>query len=175
MPEYMHNTDARFDLRYPGKDAIKLEPHLHTYIDLKIALEIPATTMIQLTSKSSLAKKKINIRGKIIDARYVENIITMLQNNSEKAYIIKPNKKIAQAIFLFLVKITQLVSVGNREKLGITAREIQRFRSTDRIDVSVNMTEEEVVNKEEIISTHQLIFIPSYDRYMVIIERKVKD
>ncbi|KAG9298007.1 hypothetical protein G9A89_018835 [Geosiphon pyriformis] len=58
MPEHVHNTDAGFDLRYLGKDAIKLEPHLCTCIDLKVTLEIPATTMIQLASKSSLAKKK---------------------------------------------------------------------------------------------------------------------
>ncbi|KAG9286278.1 hypothetical protein G9A89_014264 [Geosiphon pyriformis] len=46
MPERVHNTDAGFDLRYPGKNVIKLEPHSHTCIDLKIALEIPATTMV---------------------------------------------------------------------------------------------------------------------------------
>ncbi|KAG9290551.1 hypothetical protein G9A89_020921 [Geosiphon pyriformis] len=94
MLECTHNTDARFDLRYLRKDVIKLEPHSHTYIDLKIALEIPAT-IVQLASKSSLMKRGINIRGEIIDAGYVENIIAMLQNNSEKAYIIEPNKKIA--------------------------------------------------------------------------------
>ncbi|KAG9304861.1 hypothetical protein G9A89_001759 [Geosiphon pyriformis] len=78
MPERAHNMDTGFDLRYPGKDAIKLEPHSHTCIDLKIALKIPATTMVQLASRSSLAKRGINIRGRIIDTGYVENIITML-------------------------------------------------------------------------------------------------
>ncbi|KAG9295143.1 hypothetical protein G9A89_006124 [Geosiphon pyriformis] len=37
------------------------------------------------------------------------------------------------------------------------------------------MTEKEIVDKGEIISTHQSIFIPPYNQYMVIIERKVKD
>ncbi|KAG9287799.1 hypothetical protein G9A89_017394 [Geosiphon pyriformis] len=124
MPEHVHNTDAGFDLRYLEKDAIKLEPHLRTCIDLKIALEIPATTMVQLASKSSLAKREINIRGGIIDIRYMENIITMLQNNSEKTYVIEPNEKIAQTIFLPLVKIVQLVLVGNKKELEITARGI---------------------------------------------------
>ncbi|KAG9305753.1 hypothetical protein G9A89_005151 [Geosiphon pyriformis] len=105
MPECAHDTDAGFDLRYPGKDAIKLELHSRTCIDLKIALEIPVTTMVQLASRSSLAKRGINIRGGIIDAGYVGNIIAMLQNNSEKAYIIEPNKKIAQAIFLSLIRV----------------------------------------------------------------------
>ncbi|KAG9298857.1 hypothetical protein G9A89_015878 [Geosiphon pyriformis] len=140
MPECVYNTDAEFDLRYSGKNTIKLEPHLHICIDLKIALEISATTMVQLAFK------------RIIDTGYVENIIAMLQNDSEKAYIIEPNKKIAQAIFLPLVKIAQLVSIGNREKLGITVREIQDFGSTGRIDIPINMAEEEIVDKREIIS-----------------------
>ncbi|KAG9304371.1 hypothetical protein G9A89_019933 [Geosiphon pyriformis] len=153
MPEQMHDTNTGFDLRYPGKDVIKLEPHSHICIDLKIVLEISATTMVQLASQSSLAKREINIRGGIIDAEYVENIITMLQNNSNKAYIIEPNEKIAQAIFLLLVKIAQLIPMKNRKELGITARKIQGFGSIDRIDVPVNITEEEIVGQKEIIST----------------------
>ncbi|KAG9301425.1 hypothetical protein G9A89_018097 [Geosiphon pyriformis] len=174
MPEHVHDTDAEFDLRYPRKEAIKLEPHLCTCIDLKIALEILATTMVQLASRSSLAKKKINIRGGIIDVGYVGNIITMLQNDSEKAYIIESNKKITQAIFLPLVRVAQLVSVGKREKLGITARGIQGFGSTGRIDVPVNMAEEEIVGQREIISTGQAISIPPYSQYMLAIEKKKK-
>ncbi|KAG9284630.1 hypothetical protein G9A89_004672 [Geosiphon pyriformis] len=105
MSERVHNTDAGFNLRYSEKDAIKLEPHSHTCNDLKIVLKIPATTMIQLASRSSLAKRGINIREGIIDAGYVGNIMAMLQNDSEKTYIIELNEKIAQAIFLSLVKV----------------------------------------------------------------------
>ncbi|KAG9304404.1 hypothetical protein G9A89_019966 [Geosiphon pyriformis] len=174
MPERAHNTDTGFDLRYPGKDDIKLEPHSRTCIDLKIALEIPATTMVQLASRSSLAKKRINIRGGIIDVGYIGNIIAMLQNDSKKAYVIEPKEKIAQTIFLPLVRIAQLVSVGKKEELGITAREIQEFGFTGRIDVPVNMAEKEIVSQGEIISTGQAIFIPSYSQYMLTIERKEK-
>ncbi|KAG9289392.1 hypothetical protein G9A89_007953 [Geosiphon pyriformis] len=175
MLERAHNTDTGFDLRYPGKDAIKLEPHSCICIDLKIALEIPATIMVQLASRSSLAKRGINIRGGIIDVGYVGNIITILQNDPEKAYVIEPNEKIAQAIFLPLVRIAQLVSVRKREELGIMARGIQRFGSTDRIDIPVNMAEEEIVGQEEIISTGQAISIPPYSQYMLAIERKEKE
>ncbi|KAG9301060.1 hypothetical protein G9A89_015796 [Geosiphon pyriformis] len=175
MSECVHNIDAEFDLRYPGKDLIKLKLHLHICIDLKITPEIPATIMVQLASRSSLAKKEINIRGEIINAEYIRNIIAMLQNNSEKTYIIDLNEKIAQAIFLSLVKIAQLVLVRNREELEITAKEIQEFRSMGRIDIPVNMTEKKIINKGEIISTHQPIFIPPYNQYMVTIERKVKN
>ncbi|KAG9285474.1 hypothetical protein G9A89_010949 [Geosiphon pyriformis] len=175
MPKRTHDTDAEFDLKYQEKNPIKLEPYSCICIDLKIVLKILATTMIQLAFRNSLAKKGINIRKKIIDARYIKNIIAMLQNDSEKAYIIDPNEKIAQAIFLSLVKVAQLVSVENRKELGITARRIQGFESTSRIDVSVNMAEEEVIDKGEIISTHQLISIPLYDQYMLTIKREVKN
>ncbi|KAG9292581.1 hypothetical protein G9A89_006952 [Geosiphon pyriformis] len=153
MSECVHDTDAGFDLRYSGKNAIKLEPYSHICINLKIVLKILATTMVQLAFRSSLAKKGINFREGIIDAGYVGNIISMLQNDSEKAYIIEPNERIAQAIFLPLVKIAQLVSVRNRKELGITARGIQGFESTGRIDVPVNMVKEKIIGQGEIIST----------------------
>ncbi|KAG9298403.1 hypothetical protein G9A89_000402 [Geosiphon pyriformis] len=172
IPKQVHDTDTRFNLRYLKKNAIQLKPHSHTCIDLKIALEISATTIVQLASRSSLVKKKINIRREIIDAEYMGNIITILQNDSEKAYIIEPNKKIAQAIFLSLVKIAQLVLVGNRKKLKMTAREIQEFES---IDVPVNMAEKKIVGKEEIISTCQLISILPYNQYILAIKKRVKN
>ncbi|KAG9293199.1 hypothetical protein G9A89_010536 [Geosiphon pyriformis] len=175
MPKRAHDMDAGFDLRYPGKNVIKLEPHSRTCIDLKIALEILATTMVQLASRSNLVKREINIRGGIIDVEYVGNIITMLQNDSEKTYVIEPNEKIAQAIFLPLVRIAQLVLVGKRKELGITARGIQGFRSTGRINVPVNMAEEKTVGQGEIILTSQVISIPLYSQYMLAIERKEKE
>ncbi|KAG9290610.1 hypothetical protein G9A89_011573 [Geosiphon pyriformis] len=46
MPECVHDTNVGFDLKYPGKDLIKLEPYSCTCIDLKIALKIPATTIV---------------------------------------------------------------------------------------------------------------------------------
>ncbi|KAG9296692.1 hypothetical protein G9A89_001324 [Geosiphon pyriformis] len=156
MPEHVHDTDAGFDLKYSEKDTIKLKPYLHTYIDLKVALKIPTTTIVQLASRS-------------------RNIIAMLQNDSEKTYIIDPNEKIAQAIFLLLVKVAQLVSVENRKELRITARGIQEFRSINRIDVPINMAEEEIIDKREIIFTHQPISILPYDQYMLAIKKKVKD
>ncbi|KAG9302615.1 hypothetical protein G9A89_007319 [Geosiphon pyriformis] len=155
MPEHAHNNNTGFNLRYLEKEAIQLEPNSCTCVDFKIALEILATTIVQLAFRSSLAKKGINIRRGIINVEYIENIIVMLQNDSKKTYIIEPNEKIAQAIFLLLVKIAQLVSVRKREELGITARGIQGFGSTGRIDILVNMAEKKIVDKEEIISTSE--------------------
>ncbi|KAG9287822.1 hypothetical protein G9A89_017417 [Geosiphon pyriformis] len=107
--------------------------------------------------------------------RYIGNIIAMLQNDSEKAYVIELNEKIAQAIFLHLVRIAQLVLVRKREELGIMARGIQGFGSTDRIDIPVNIAEEKIVGQGEIISTGQAISISPYSQYMLAIERKKKE
>ncbi|KAG9298644.1 hypothetical protein G9A89_012712 [Geosiphon pyriformis] len=85
------------------------------------------------------------------------------------------NTNIAQTIFLPLVKIAQLVSVGNRKKLGIIAKKIQGFGLTGRIDVPVNMAEKKIVDKGEIISICQSISIVPYDQYIITIKRKVKD
>ncbi|KAG9288063.1 hypothetical protein G9A89_017658 [Geosiphon pyriformis] len=163
MPECMHDTNVEFNLKYPKKNAIKLKSHLHIYINLKVVLKILATTIVQLAFRFSLVKKGINIKERIIDAEYVENIIAMLQNDSEKAYIIKPNEKIAQAIFLSLIKIAQLVLVGKKKELEMTVRRINGFEFMDRIDIPVNMTEEEVIDKGEIIFTYQSISILLYD------------
>ncbi|KAG9302201.1 hypothetical protein G9A89_020635 [Geosiphon pyriformis] len=175
MPERAHDTDVGFDLKYPGKNAIKLEPNAQVCINLRIALEIPATTMVLLVFRSSLVKKGINIREGIVDAGYTENISAMLQNDSEKTYTIEPNEKIAQAIFLPLVKVASLVSIKTRNELGITARGIQGFGLMGRIDVPVNMTEKEIVGQGKIISTSQAISILLYSQYMLAIERKEKE
>ncbi|KAG9296638.1 hypothetical protein G9A89_002909 [Geosiphon pyriformis] len=110
-PEKAHETDTGFDLRYSGQLSIVIALHSLVKIDLKIALEILISTIVQVISRLSLAKKEINIKGEIIDVGYIGNIIVMLQNNLDKPYKIKSHKKIAQAIFLLLVKIPQLALV----------------------------------------------------------------
>ncbi|KAG9292899.1 hypothetical protein G9A89_016261 [Geosiphon pyriformis] len=111
----VHDTNTSFDLRYSGQSPIIIAPHFFVKIDLKIVLEIPVSTMVQVAFQSSLAKKKIDVKGGIIDAGYMENIIMMLQNNSNRPYKIESQEKIAQAIFLLLVKIPQLTPITTQE------------------------------------------------------------
>ncbi|KAG9293593.1 hypothetical protein G9A89_005596 [Geosiphon pyriformis] len=131
-PEKAHETNTGFDLRYLGQSSIIIALHSLIKIDLKITLEISVSTMIQVAFKSSLAKKKINKKEGIINAKYMENIIVMLQNNSDKSYKIKSYKKIAQVIFLSLIKISQLAPVTTQEELGFTAQGIKGFGSIDQ-------------------------------------------
>ncbi|KAG9292222.1 hypothetical protein G9A89_023942 [Geosiphon pyriformis] len=129
-PEKAHEIDAGYDLRYPEKDILVLQPKFLTKINLKITLEIPPRAIVQIASRSSLASKEINVKGEVIDARYTEDITIMLQNETDKPFRIEHVEKIAQAIYLPLINILGLQSIKNREQLGKSERETQDFGST---------------------------------------------
>ncbi|KAG9306953.1 hypothetical protein G9A89_008713 [Geosiphon pyriformis] len=61
IPERAYPTDTGFDLRYPEDQSTMLPPRSITKIDLKIVVEIPSGIMVQMASRSSLAKKEISI------------------------------------------------------------------------------------------------------------------
>ncbi|KAG9299680.1 hypothetical protein G9A89_006396 [Geosiphon pyriformis] len=128
-----------------------------------------------LTKEQELKWFNNNNEGIMSEHVHDTNVGFDLRYPGKDTYIIEPNEKIAQAIFLSLVKIAQLVSVENREELEITARGIQGFESTDRVDIPVNMVKEEIIDKGEIISTSQPISIPPYNQYIVVIKKKVKN
>ncbi|KAG9295056.1 hypothetical protein G9A89_017850 [Geosiphon pyriformis] len=121
IPERAHPTDAEFDLHYLEDQSTTLPPRSITKIDLKIAVEIPPGIMVQMA-----------IQEGVINSRYTGNLMVLLQNNSEKPYTIESKEKIAQAIFLSLVKIGKFVSVENREKLSQTTRGTFGFGSTGK-------------------------------------------
>ncbi|KAG9293075.1 hypothetical protein G9A89_016437 [Geosiphon pyriformis] len=86
--------------------------------------------MVQIASRLLLASKGINVRRGIIDAGYTGDITIMLQNETDKSFRIEHAKKIAQAIYLLLINISDLQSVNNREQLGKSKRGTQDFGST---------------------------------------------
>ncbi|KAG9303215.1 hypothetical protein G9A89_004045 [Geosiphon pyriformis] len=138
-PEKAHEIDAKYDLRYSGKDTLILQPKSLTKINLKIALKIPPRAIVQIASRLSLASKGINIRGGVIDAGYTGDITIMLQNETDKPFKIEHAEKIAQAIYLPLINISGLQSVNNRKQLGKSEKRTQDFGSTERFTVPVNI------------------------------------
>ncbi|KAG9304601.1 hypothetical protein G9A89_020165 [Geosiphon pyriformis] len=125
--EKAHKIDAEYDLRYPGKNTLVLQPKSLTKINLRIALKIPPEAMVQIAFRLSLASKGINVRGGIIDARYTRDITIMLQNETDKPFEIEHAEKIAQAIYLPLINILGLQSVKNREQLGKSEKGTQKI------------------------------------------------
>ncbi|KAG9306173.1 hypothetical protein G9A89_016077 [Geosiphon pyriformis] len=138
-PKKAYNIDAEYNLQYSGKDILVGEPKSLTKINLKIALEIPLGAMVQIASRLSLASKKINVRGEIIDAEYTGNITIILQNEINKLFKIKHAEKIVQAIYLLLINISGLQSVNNKKQLEKSERRIQDFGSIGRFTVPVNI------------------------------------
>ncbi|KAG9299341.1 hypothetical protein G9A89_013989 [Geosiphon pyriformis] len=105
-------------------------------------------------------KKKISIQEGVIDSGYTGNLMVLLQNNSEKSYTIESKEKIAQAIFLPLVKIGKFVPVKNCEKLLQTIRGTFGFGSTEKeIEANFTKTIEEkgkVIKTETNLVQHQI-------------------
>ncbi|KAG9303837.1 hypothetical protein G9A89_018734 [Geosiphon pyriformis] len=96
-------------------------------------------------------------------------------NSNPKTYIALPDLTKAQELKWFSDNNkAKLISMRNRKELEITARGIQGFGSTSRIDVPVNMAEEEVIDKGEIISTRQLISISPYDQYILTVKNQAQ-
>ncbi|KAG9302007.1 hypothetical protein G9A89_021051 [Geosiphon pyriformis] len=150
-PKRAHDTDAGFNLRYPGQLPIIIAPHSLVKIDLKIVLEIPISTMIQVASQSSLAKKGIDIKGGIIDASYTGNIIV--------------NQKIQDQALLFEAS-PEICSLANVANLYLLAKAHKHFK----IPIH-NLTEDVIEIPEETlvgsISTdsqnpEKLQFIPDF-------------
>ncbi|KAG9294486.1 hypothetical protein G9A89_001702 [Geosiphon pyriformis] len=77
-PEKAHKIDVGYDLKYPGKDTLVLQLKSLTKINLKITLEIPLRTIVQIVFRLLLASKGINIRGRVIDTGYTRDITIML-------------------------------------------------------------------------------------------------
>ncbi|KAG9296234.1 hypothetical protein G9A89_014826 [Geosiphon pyriformis] len=160
-PEKAHEIDAGYNLKYPGKDNLVLQPKFLTKINLKIALEIPPRAMVQIASRSSLASKGINIREGVIDAGYIGNITIMLQNETDKPFKIEHAEKIVQAIYLLLINISGLQSVNNREQLGKSERGTQGF-------VPVNIALNTQNESYQIFQLPQPITISSFEEHYEI-------
>ncbi|KAG9295894.1 hypothetical protein G9A89_006633 [Geosiphon pyriformis] len=156
-PKRAHDTDAGFDLQYSKQSSIIIVPHSLVKIDFKIVLKIPVSTIVQVVSQSSLAKKEIDLKGRIIDADYMENIIMMLQNNLDRPYKIELHNKIASA-----------------SELGLTTRKINGFGSSGRGNVPVNLVKEDS-DQIELIYTNTVIFIPLYQQYLLKVNQKIQD
>ena len=141
QPTRAYESDAGLDLFYTGNQPLVLKAQSVTMVDTEVALEIPPGTYVKIDSRSSMAKKGINVVGGVCDAGYTGNIIVQLSNTTKNDLCIQKNDKIAQAIFLPLVAIEKLVRVEKREELGISDRAEKGFGSSDRQSLSFEVGE----------------------------------
>ncbi|KAG9295309.1 hypothetical protein G9A89_021240 [Geosiphon pyriformis] len=154
-PEKAHKIDAEYDLRYPERNTLILQPKSFTRINLKIAFEISPGIMI----------KEINIKEGIIDAGYTGDITVMLQNETNKPFKIEHAEKIAQAIYLPLINISGLQLVNQREQLRKSERGTQDFGSTGRFMIPVNIALNTQNESHQILRLPQPITISPFGEY----------
>ncbi|KAG9297915.1 hypothetical protein G9A89_002623 [Geosiphon pyriformis] len=121
-PIYLTKNQSAIQLKYFDNNRQGIKPEKAHEIDAEYDLRYP--------DKNTLRR---------IDTGYIGDIIIMLQNETDKALIIKHAEKIAQAIYLLLINISGLQSVNNREQLGKSKRRTQGFGSTRRFTVLVNI------------------------------------
>ncbi|KAG9289069.1 hypothetical protein G9A89_004044, partial [Geosiphon pyriformis] len=99
--------------------------------------------------------------------------MVLLQNNSEKPYTIESKEKIAQAIFLLLVKIGKFVPVENREELSQTMRGTFGFGSTGK-GIEANFAET-IEKKGKVIKNEQSITLLPYGKSEIRIKSTIKE
>jgi deoxyuridine 5'-triphosphate nucleotidohydrolase len=175
LPEKAHETDAGFDMRYPGKEILNILPYEASFVNTHVAMEIPTGSFCQLKSRSSLIKKGIKVKAGIIDAGYTGDIGIYLFNNSNTTQQIQPNERIAQAIFLPLINISNLKEVNTREELGQTSRGQNGFESTGT-DKLLNILEEyEEKYEEKDLEDQPLLKILEEMEQQVILDIEVKE
>ncbi|KAG9295013.1 hypothetical protein G9A89_017807 [Geosiphon pyriformis] len=126
----VHDTNAGFDLQYSGQSPIIIVPHSFVKIDLKIALEI------------------------LLHGKHHHDATKQFRQTLQN----RITKKIAQAIFLPLVKIPQLILVTTQEELGLTAQGINGFGLSRRENVPVNFMEKDSDQVNQKIQDQALLF-----------------
>ena len=69
-------------------------------VDLNLACQLPRQYLMQLCSRSGLAKRGIIVIGGIIDSDYTGSIKTLIYNTTEEEYKIQKGDRIGQAFIL---------------------------------------------------------------------------
>ncbi|KAG9302397.1 hypothetical protein G9A89_011447 [Geosiphon pyriformis] len=108
-----------------------------------------------------------------LPSRSITKIDLKIANNSEKSYMIESKEKIAQAIFLLLVKIGKFVPVENCEELIQTIRGTFGFKLT-RKGIEANFIEMPK-EKNELIRNKWSIMLMPYRKSEIKIKRTIKD
>ncbi len=114
-----------------------LPPNSTTIIPTGLASAIPNHLYLRIASRSSLAKRNINVVAGVVDSDYRGDIGVMLRNDGTIPFTIEANTRIAQFIFekastpLLEVVDTLPHSVRNMGGYGSTGSKARRISTTE--------------------------------------------
>ena len=108
VPEYAHPGDAGADLR--STEAVVLEPGMRATVGTGVSIALPDGYVAFVVPRSGLAAKHgitvVNSPG-TVDAGYRGEIrVTLLNTDSEKAYAVAVDDRIAQLIVMPVTRAT---------------------------------------------------------------------
>ena len=129
MPTRGSEYAAGYDLYAATNYPIRIPPHSTTYVDTRIAVELPENTFGAIFARSGLASKRglrpANCVG-VIDADYRGPIIVALHNDTDKFASIEAGERIAQLVVMPFMPVT----FNEVEELSDTIRGTGGFGST---------------------------------------------
>lgn len=129
FPEYATPLSSGMDLYAAVSSVVTIKPNEHEIIPTGISIAMPPGIEAQVRSRSGLAAKSgvfvLNSPG-TIDADYRGEISVILQNASEKMFVVKRGMKIAQLVFAPVLHIAW----KEFSSLDITSRGQGGFGST---------------------------------------------
>jgi dUTP pyrophosphatase len=133
LPERAHATDAGMDFFFAPVDgvAVRVEPGQTTVLETGVKVQVPDGCMLQIMNKSGIATKRQLITGAcVVDEGYDGEIFINLQNIGRDIQYIEPGQKLAQGVFVKILK-PELLEINRDSIYGRkTARGVGSLGST---------------------------------------------
>lgn len=119
-PKWEYGNNG-IDFFVPGDHAIwELKPgEIHKFT-LGVKFELPDDIFIYFCNKSSLGAQGINLLCPLVDSNYRGEVHCVIQNTSDKVFIIKPDMKICQGVIMQQPKfeLNEVDSINENTKRG---------------------------------------------------------
>lgn len=97
MPTIAYKGDAGIDVYYAGEDTV-VHPHCCLNLSTGLSLEIPEGYYVSIKTRSSFAKKGIQMHDGTIDSSYTGEITVFTYNIGNLHVAIKKGEKLAQLV-----------------------------------------------------------------------------
>ena len=102
LPARATEGSAAYDVK--AHHALVIPPNSTGLVSLNLKVSLPNDHFMLLLSRSGLALKGITVEGGVVDPDYHQEVKAIIRNNTPSPFKIQRGQRIAQAIFLPIVK-----------------------------------------------------------------------
>lgn len=93
-------TDGSAAYDVAATHSCTLAPGAVTPVDINLAVEVPRGYYLQLTSRSSWARRGLLVVGGVVDSDYRGQVVVFILNTTSSPVAVKPGDRVAQGLFL---------------------------------------------------------------------------